>query len=60
MVPRAVVKADKISILYVILRDELEFVRSKIKEYYDKYRLEGIIIIILTPLRLQACRTFYN
>ena len=41
MVPRAVVKADKISALYVILRDELEFVRGRIKEHYDKYRLEG-------------------
>ena len=24
-----------------MLRDELEFVRGRIKEYYDKYRLEG-------------------
>ena len=41
MVPRVVVKADKISVLYVMLRDELEFVRGRIKEYYNKYRLEG-------------------
>ena len=24
-----------------MLRDELEFVRGRIKEYYDKYRLKG-------------------
>ena len=41
LVPRAAVKANKISVLYVMLRDELEFVRGRIKEYYDKYRLEG-------------------
>ena len=41
MVPRAVVKADKISVLYAMLRDELRFVRGRIKEHYDKYRLEG-------------------
>ena len=29
------------SALYAILRDELEFVRGRIKEHYDKYRLEG-------------------
>jgi hypothetical protein len=27
--------------LYIILKDELEFVRTRIKQYYDKYRLEG-------------------
>ena len=41
LVPRAAVKADKISALYAMLRDELEFVRGRIKEYYNKYRLEG-------------------
>ena len=41
MVPRVAVKADKMSILYVMLRDELEFVRGRMKEHYDKYRLEG-------------------
>ena len=40
-VPRAAVKADKISTLYTMLRDELEFVRGRIKEHYDKHRLEG-------------------
>ena len=41
MVPRALVKADKIGMLYAMLRDELEFVRGRIKEYYNKYRLKG-------------------
>jgi hypothetical protein len=27
--------------LYVILRDKLEFIKTRIKQYYDKYRLEG-------------------
>jgi len=40
-VPRVAVKADKINILYAILKDELEFVRTRIKQYYDKHRLEG-------------------
>ena len=29
------------STLYTILRDELKFVRGRIKEHYNKYRLEG-------------------
>ena len=29
------------SSLYVILKEELEFVRHRMKEYYDKSRLEG-------------------
>jgi hypothetical protein len=29
------------SVLYAILKDELEFVRTRMKQYYDKYRLEG-------------------
>jgi hypothetical protein len=29
------------SLLYAILREELEFVRYRMKEYYDKSRLEG-------------------
>ena len=41
MVPRVSVKADKIGALYAILRDELEFVRGRIKEHYNKYRLKG-------------------
>ena len=41
MVPRAAIKADKMSALYVMLRDKLEFVRGRIKEHYDKHRLEG-------------------
>jgi hypothetical protein len=41
MVLRAAVKADKISTLYVMLRDELEFVRTRMKQYYNKHRLEG-------------------
>jgi len=40
-VPRAAVKADKMSTLYAMLKDKLEFVRTRIKQYYDKHRLEG-------------------
>jgi hypothetical protein len=29
------------STLYAMLKDELEFVRIRMKQYYDKYRLEG-------------------
>jgi hypothetical protein len=29
------------SSLYAILKEELEFVRYRIKEYYDRSRLEG-------------------
>ena len=39
--PRAVVKADKMSSLYAMLKEELEFVRTRIKRFYDKNRLEG-------------------
>jgi DNA polymerase II large subunit len=41
VVPRAKVKADQLYPLYTILKKELEFVRNKIKQYYNKYRLEG-------------------
>jgi hypothetical protein len=27
--------------LYVMLKEELEFVRTRMKQHYDKYRLEG-------------------
>jgi hypothetical protein len=27
--------------LYMMLRDKLEFIRTRIKQYYNKYRLEG-------------------
>ena len=40
-VPRAVVKADKMSSLHAMLKEELEFVRTRIKRFYDKNRLEG-------------------
>jgi hypothetical protein len=40
-VPRAAVKADKISTLYTMLKDKLEFIRTRIKQHYDKHRLEG-------------------
>ena len=39
--PRAVVKANKMSALYAMLRDELEFIRTRIRQYYNKYRLKG-------------------
>jgi len=29
------------SVLYAMLRDKLEFVRTRMKQYYDKYRLKG-------------------
>ena len=40
-VPRAAVKADKMSSLHVMLKEELEFVRTRMKRFYDKNRLEG-------------------
>ena len=40
-VPRAAVKADKMSSLHAILKEELEFVRTRIKRFYDKNRLKG-------------------
>ena len=40
-VPRAAVKADKMSSLHAMLKEELEFVRTRIKRFYDKNRLEG-------------------
>jgi len=27
--------------LYIMLRDKLEFIRTRMKQYYDKYRLKG-------------------
>ena len=38
---RAAVKVDQMSSLYTILKEELKFVRYKMKEYYDRSRLEG-------------------
>ncbi len=35
------VKAKQMSTFYVMLKEELEFVRTRMKQYYDKYRLEG-------------------
>ena len=40
-VPRAAVKAEQMSILYAMLKEELEFVKTRIKRYYNKYKLEG-------------------
>jgi hypothetical protein len=40
-VPRAKVKADQMHALHVMLKEELEFVRLRMKRYYDKHRLEG-------------------
>ena len=39
--PRAVVKADKMSLLYAMLKEELEFIRTRMKKFYDRNRLEG-------------------
>ena len=44
IVPRAAVKADKISVLYTMLKDKLEFIRTRIKQYYNKHRLEGCLL----------------
>jgi hypothetical protein len=41
LVPRVVVKADKISLLYAILKEELEFIRTKMKKFYDRTRFKG-------------------
>ncbi len=32
------------SMLYVMLKKELEFVKTRIKQYYDKHRLEGLCL----------------
>ncbi len=40
-VPRATVKAEQISTLYIMLKEELKFVRTRIKRHYNKHRLEG-------------------
>jgi hypothetical protein len=40
-VPRAAVKADKMSSLHAMLKEELEFVRTRMKKFYDRTRLEG-------------------
>ena len=40
-VPRAAVKADQMHALHEMLRKELEFVAERMKEYYDRHRLEG-------------------
>ena len=39
--PRAVVKAEQMYALYKKLKKELEFVKTRMKNYYDKYRLKG-------------------
>ncbi len=38
---KAAVKAKQMSMLYAMLKEELEFVKTKIKQYYNKYRLES-------------------
>ncbi|EAQ87652.1 hypothetical protein CHGG_04271 [Chaetomium globosum CBS 148.51] len=40
-VPRAAVKADRMSSLHAMLKEELEFVRTRMKKFYDRNRLEG-------------------
>ena len=41
IVPHTAVKADQMHILHEMLWKELEFVVERIKEYYDRYQLEG-------------------
>jgi hypothetical protein len=40
-VPRAAVKADQMHALHAMLKEELEFVRTRMSRYYDEKRLEG-------------------
>jgi hypothetical protein len=40
-VPRAAVKAERMHAVHGMLREELEFVRNRMKKFYDKGRLEG-------------------
>jgi hypothetical protein len=40
-VPRAKVKANQIYALHAILKEELKFIRTRIKQHYNKHRLEG-------------------
>jgi hypothetical protein len=40
-VPRAKVKAEQMQTLHEMLKKELEFVRTRMKAYYDRHRLEG-------------------
>jgi len=40
-VPRAAVKAEKMHALHTMLKEELDFVRTRMKRFYDKGRLEG-------------------
>ena len=59
--PRAAVKADKMSSLHAMLKEELEFVRTRIKRFYDKNRLKGPRLeeggkIYLTPRNLRTKR----
>jgi hypothetical protein len=35
------VKADQLYILYTILKKDLKFIKNRMKQYYDKYRLES-------------------
>lgn len=40
-VPRAAIRADRLHEMHGMLRDTLEFVRDRMREHYDKHRLEG-------------------
>ena len=40
-IPHTAVKANQIHTLYEILQKELEFVTERMKEYYNRHRLEG-------------------
>ena len=40
-VPRAAVRADRLHEVHSMLRNTLEFVRERMREHYDKHRLEG-------------------
>ena len=40
-VPRAAVRADRLHEMHGMLRDILEFVRDRMREHYDKKKLEG-------------------
>ncbi|KAL2145845.1 hypothetical protein VTI28DRAFT_6142 [Corynascus sepedonium] len=40
-VPRAAIKAEQMYELHATLKKELEFVRTRMKNYYNKHRLKG-------------------
>ena len=52
------------STLYIMLKEELEFIKTRIKQYYNKYRLEGPRLDIMLKEELEFIKTrikqYYN